>query len=341
MNRSKIFAPFAALVFASLRMVSAGDLQTDGKFVYLPSSGPPLEVDSTELVVGLNADLLDGFRAWDFRQVPPKVIVVAQSGGDFTSIQAAINSITDEGPTNRYLISVAPGIYSGTVVMKANIDIEGSGTGITTITHGGNSAPTVTTANDIRLSGLTVEHTGGSSTAIGLSTNISSPHVSHVEVHSSGATGTSYGVLNVGGRLMMEHSTVYSSGGGTSIGVYNISASGSFSPQLSWVSIFAENGTTAQGMVNENTSSPVLRYVTVVATGATTNQGLKNTTSGSPKILHSIIEASTGTANSVVNDSAFANIAHSQLVGSVSGPGLVCVGAYDSAFDALTSACGP
>jgi len=40
------------------------------------------------------------------------VINVAESGGDFTSVKAAIDSITDNSVTNRYAVMVAPGIYT-------------------------------------------------------------------------------------------------------------------------------------------------------------------------------------------------------------------------------------
>src|SRR5438477_9044318 len=63
------------------------------------------------------------------------VIVVARSGGDFNSVQQALNSIQDNSPTNRYLVWVAPGTYTetGTVLMKPYVDIEGAGEGPTKI----------------------------------------------------------------------------------------------------------------------------------------------------------------------------------------------------------------
>jgi hypothetical protein len=65
-----------------------------------------------------------------------RVIVVAPSGGDFTSPVAAMNSIVDASESKTYLVKIMPGVYdigSGTVQMKPWVDIEGSGPGITSI----------------------------------------------------------------------------------------------------------------------------------------------------------------------------------------------------------------
>lgn len=40
------------------------------------------------------------------------VITVSSSGGDFTSIKAALDSITDNDSTHRYVVQVAPGVYT-------------------------------------------------------------------------------------------------------------------------------------------------------------------------------------------------------------------------------------
>ena len=69
--------------------------------------------------------------------IVPQVIRVATSGGDFTSVSAALSSITDNGPAHPYLITVAPGTYDEPtgIAMKDHVDIEGSGRTTTVITR--------------------------------------------------------------------------------------------------------------------------------------------------------------------------------------------------------------
>jgi len=43
---------------------------------------------------------------------PARVIVVSSSGGDFTSVKAACDSITDASATKTYIIKVGPGVYT-------------------------------------------------------------------------------------------------------------------------------------------------------------------------------------------------------------------------------------
>jgi hypothetical protein len=60
------------------------------------------------------------------------VITVAKEGGDFTTIEEALASITDNSATNRYTIDVAPGVYevdntSGAIQLKAFCNISAIG----------------------------------------------------------------------------------------------------------------------------------------------------------------------------------------------------------------------
>jgi hypothetical protein len=65
---------------------------------------------------------------------PESVVTVAKSGGDYTSVQAAIDSIDDASADNAYLVWIAPGIYNETVTLKPHIHLQGAGQAATVIT---------------------------------------------------------------------------------------------------------------------------------------------------------------------------------------------------------------
>jgi hypothetical protein len=62
------------------------------------------------------------------------VVVVAQNGGDYLSVQKAIESITDAAEDNAYLVWVAPGVYKEQVTMKPYVHLQGAGQEATIIT---------------------------------------------------------------------------------------------------------------------------------------------------------------------------------------------------------------
>ena len=62
------------------------------------------------------------------------IITVAGAGGDFTSVAAALNYITDASSTNMYDIQIGPGVFTEPQIqLKANVFIYGSGDVSTTL----------------------------------------------------------------------------------------------------------------------------------------------------------------------------------------------------------------
>ena len=78
---------------------------------------------------GMPAGFLDNLDGVEYRNV----VVVAKSGGDYASIQSALDHITQASAERHYLVWVAPGIYQETVTMKPYVHLRGSGIGATVI----------------------------------------------------------------------------------------------------------------------------------------------------------------------------------------------------------------
>lgn len=297
------------------------------------------------------------------------VLVVAKSGGHYNTITAALNSISDASDTNRYLVYVAPGVYTETVTMKQFVDIEGAGeltTKITQIGSGSSITGTVIGASNAELRFLTVENTGGNTYATAIYNSSASPHLTHVTATASGGTAYNYGVSNSSSSPTMTDVSVTASGGSGDTGVWNSSSS----LTMTNVTILALNGSSGNvGVANRSSSTVTMMNVTVNAFGGTGASGIDNSSS-SATIHNSLISASGGTtSNFGVSNTASTGVYtvtvdNSQIVGSgrtiyndshfttrvgaskldggtvfVNGGTITCAGVYDESYVFYASTC--
>jgi len=89
-----------------------------------------------------------------------QTLTVAKSGGDYATIQGAIDAITDNATDKRYMILVYPGVYTENVVMEEYVSLVGHDHEITEITSV--SGVTVTApsgASDASISNLKLSST--------------------------------------------------------------------------------------------------------------------------------------------------------------------------------------
>ena len=212
-----------------------------------------IPISNGSLNVNLNADKLDGQDASAFMPAAGNLIIVAKTGGNFSTITTALNSISGASDTNRYLIYVAPGVYNEQVTMKQYVDIQGSGELTTKITFAGSATDTLGTvigANDAELRFLTVESTGGDVYAISIYNNNASPRLTHITVSAKNSSDV-YGVYNDYSSPIMTDVTASADGYEHTYGIYNLYSS----PTMTNVSASAKDGDLATYGMNNISSS--------------------------------------------------------------------------------------
>lgn len=139
---------FAIAAIPGIGLVVAGDIKVEGKLTSTTTTGPPLQVSSSDVVTNLNADLLDGSEATDFAaaadtftkaemdallaSVEPRTVV-----NDLPGSSSAVHVIA--APGSYYLVSnvIGESNKAGVEIQASNVtlDLNGfvlSATGITT-----------------------------------------------------------------------------------------------------------------------------------------------------------------------------------------------------------------
>lgn len=264
-------------------------------------------------ISGMPAGFADGV---DNGAAYKNVVIVAKSGGEYTSIQAALDSITDASESNPYLVWVAPGVYTELVTMKAYVDIEGSGELTTKITFVGWTTATVQAASNAELRFLTVESTGGGSdSAIAIDANYASPRLTHVTALASGGNIETAGVrIGDFASPTMTDVTAKASGGAYAYGVEVLD--------------FGNGATTIQNSV-------------ISASGGTSgNTGIRNGAFAPPGGVFVNNSKITGSTTPIATTMGYTRVAASQLSGGpVSSVLTRCAGVYDEDYVFYASSC--
>jgi hypothetical protein len=240
-----------------------------------------------------------------------KVALVSLTDGDYSSITAALNDTATwcgtPSASNKCLVRVGPGTYTGQVTMAQWVDIEGAGELATKISSTGSAAEntgTVVGASNAELRSITVENTGGGNNyAIAIYNSGAAPSLRNVTASALGAS-----VVNAG--------------------VYNTSSS---APILTNVTAAATGTTDNRGVQNLN-SSPRIVASNISSSGGTFNFGVSAYTGGTVTIDSSKV---TGSTNTVYNSSgATTRVGASQLSGGpVFNAGtLTCSASYDENY---------
>jgi len=225
------------------------------------------------------------------------VITVAKSGGQFTDVKEAVDSIGDASETNPYLVYIAPGHYTvtATIDMKPFVTIMGSGEKATVLEgristdYQNASSAIISGENHASLVNLAVVNNGGNyDFSIGIWYGGISSTITDVTVTVSGAK-YNYGVNNLNSSPTMTNVTVKAFGGTSTVGVYNGSSSSS---TMTNVTATASGGNFSYGVFNSS-SSPTMTNVAAKGSGTTFGYGVYNYETSSPIIRNSILNGDT------------------------------------------------
>jgi hypothetical protein len=247
------------------------------------------------------------------------VVVVAKTGGDFTSVQAAVDSITDASAANPYLVWVAPGVYEEQVTMKPYVHLQGAGQEATIITSDASSSAwppdqaTLILASDVTLRDLTVSNNGAGDVNTALLATAGMTRTLAADVTARAVGG---GVSNLGIGL---------TGSGTGVTLRHVTA-------------LAENGSSyGIGLTNHSGAAAVLHGGVFTGRGGGYTRGILATGTGTTLDATGVTALGEGGSDGNVglfnNDGAAATLRG----GSFAGRGGAAAWGINNSSDAATS----
>jgi len=287
------------------------------------------------------------------------VVIVGKSNADFTSVASALDSITNASADTRYLVWVAPGVYTetGLVQVKSYVHLQGSGANVTVIQSTRSSgsptsaAATVQLDDNARVSDLTVRNTSAGPYGIGIySSNATRSAMIVDSVSEAIGTGgvANYAVFLNDAEPTIERSRLTASGVtgfGTSVngalGIINV-AGGFPQPLIVSSQLLGGNGSLTSCAGNSGTgfaiqavnASPMIRDSLLCGD----RRGIFLGTAGNAQIINSQVAVSnvTGsflfeTTNGATVQVATSSVWYASNKHTGTG-GLSCVHAYRSGF---------
>ncbi len=300
------------------------------------------------------------------------VIVVAKSGGDYTSVAEALATTSSAASTNRYLVWVAPGVYAETELSQVRqyVHLRGAGPNATVVTSTrsggtpGNVSATVQLDDNGWVSDITIRNSGTGVFGIGIWSNAATRAtvVEHVVAEATGAGGTGHYAVYLNdaeptirnSRLRAYGATGFGTGVNAALGVVNVA--GGFPQPLieSSVLIGGTSTTDEKSCAGNSGTGFAIQYTSTAAQVRDSilcgdRRTIFGGVSGITRIAHSQIWSS-GTINSYLvetSGSATILIATSQVIHSNTNklaPGsaptsLQCTQSYKGAYSDANSAC--
>lgn len=167
--------------------------------------------------------------------------IEVSTAGDCTSIQAAIDATNGVDPV---VIDVLPGTYTENITMQSNVNLQGSGSAVTTITSPDDiTLVTFDNVSSVSISGFTLD-----STWCSIESFSSSPKITDNII-----TGTGWGIDNSNSSPIIDGNTFIS----VEYAIYNRNSS---SPLIT-NNIIKENYNCTSAIINDDSSSVIKNNV--------------------------------------------------------------------------------
>lgn len=281
------------------------------------------------------------------------VVTVAKSGGDFTTINDALASISP-GENSRYLIWVAPGLYTETVTLPEYVYLQGAGaniTGLTSVNTGNqNNASTATLVvpANAQVSDIVVSNTGNTNNQDAVAIHIADGNdktvLRNVRALANGVGGARHVAIYLdSGNPTLTSVTTEASGAAT---VFNAGIFNSASAPGIYNSGITASGFNATGL-RLNGGNPIIKESTISGKNGSNGKGIDSSGSGATvKIDRATIAGDAGTGASIsssnVSDDFF--VGASMLDGDVdvfTNSDITCAQSYNGAYTDVNANCAP